>query len=158
MAVTDTGSGGRAASVPTSAAAACVLGARLSWGVALVAAPRPLLRGLARLDRPAHPGAVAAIRVLGARHLAQTVIEVVAPQHVVGYLGAGTDALHAVSDLGLAILAPRWRRVALIDAAIATFFAVTTACFTHGRPVPQKMRPDGPRAMPPSSRCHDLLL
>jgi hypothetical protein len=140
MAVTDPRSAGQAASAPTIAAAACVLGARLCWGAALVAAPRLLLRGLARLDRPAHPGAVAAIRVLGARHLVQTLIEVVAPQHVVGYLEAGTDALHAVTDVGLALLAPRWRRVALIDAAIATFFAVTTAWFTHERPVPQKTR------------------
>ncbi len=100
--------------------------ARACWGLALLVAPRPLLRTVARVERPVPRGAVVTMRVLGARHLAQTVVEAVGPWPTVGYLGVGTDGLHALSDVGLAVLAPRWRRGALVDTAIATAFTAST--------------------------------
>src|SRR5690349_19706849 len=98
----------------------------MGWGAALVAAPRPLLRGLARADDPADRIAVAVLRVLGVRHVGQALVEVLGPQPAVRYLGAAVDGLHALTAVGLAVLDPRWRRGALTDTAIAAFFAATT--------------------------------
>ena len=57
------------------------------------------------------PATLVTMRVLGVRHLAQTLVDVVGPWPTVGYLGAGTDGLHALSDVGLAVagssVAPR---------------------------------------------------
>jgi hypothetical protein len=86
-----------------------------------------LLRVVARVDVPPDRLAVIVLRVLGARHLAQTVFEVVGSQPAVRYLGVGVDALHGLTAVGLAVVDPRWRRGALIDTAIATSFAVATA-------------------------------
>ena len=105
-------------------------GLRIGWGAALIAAPRPLLRGLARVDDPADRVAVAVLRVLGARHVAQAVVEALWPQPVVRYLGTAVDGLHALTAVGLAVLNPRWRRGALTDTAIAASFAATTAIST----------------------------
>jgi hypothetical protein len=100
--------------------------ARACWGLALVVAPRPLLRAVERVERPVPPTVVAVMRLLGARHLVQTIVEMVGPWPTVGYLGAITDGLHALSDVGLAVLAPRWRRGALVDTAIAAAFTAST--------------------------------
>ena len=100
--------------------------ARACWGLALLVAPRALLRAVERGERPVPPAALVTMRVLGARHLAQTLADVAGPWPTVGYLGAGTDGLHALSDLGLAVVAPRWRRAALIDTVIATAFTAST--------------------------------
>jgi hypothetical protein len=104
-----------------------VTGLRIGWGTALVAAPRPLLRGLARADAPAERVAVAVLRVLGVRHVGQAVVEMLGPQPVVRYLGAAVDGLHALTAVGLAVVDPRWRRGALTDTAITAFFAATNA-------------------------------
>ena len=90
-----------------------VTAVRVGWGAALIAAPRPLLRGLARADGPADRVAVAVLRVLGVRHVAQAVGEMLGPQPIVRYLGAAVDGLHALTAVGLAVLDPRWRRGAL---------------------------------------------
>jgi len=110
-----------------------VTGLRIGWGAALVAAPRPLLRGLTGADAPADPVAAAVLRVLGVRHIGQAVVEVLGPQPVVRYLGAAVDGLHALTALGLAVLDPRRRRGALTDTAIAAFFAAGTAASTRSR-------------------------
>lgn len=99
---------------------------RACWGLALLVAPRALLRAVERGERPVLPAALVAMRVLGVRHLAQTLVEAVGPWPTVGYLGAGTDGLHALSDVGMAVLVPRWRRAALVDTAIATAFTAST--------------------------------
>jgi hypothetical protein len=116
------------ASTPTRLSA--LTGLRIGWGAALIAAPRPLLRGLACVNDPADRVAVAVLRVLGARHVAQAAFEVLAPQPVVRYLGAAVDGLHALTAVGLAVLDPRWRRGALTDTAIAAFFAAMAAIRT----------------------------
>jgi hypothetical protein len=105
---------------------AWVRAARACWGLTPLLAPRPLLRAVDRVVWPVPRAALVAMRVLGARHLAQTVVEVVGPWPTVGYLGAGTDGLHALSDVGLAVLAPRWRRGALADTAVAAAFTAST--------------------------------
>lgn len=62
-------------------------------------------------------------RVLGARHVLQAGVELAAwPRW--RRLGATADLLHAASGVGLAAVDPRWRRVALADAALATSWAV----------------------------------
>jgi hypothetical protein len=48
-----------------------------------------------------------------------------APTRTVAGCGALVDALHAGTDLGLAVASARWRRVALADTLIAVAFAVT---------------------------------
>ena len=102
-------------------------GLRIGWGAALIAAPRPLLRGLAHAEAPTDRVAVGVLRVLGVRHLAQAVVESLGPQPFVRYLGAAVDGLHALTAAGLAVLDRRWRRGALTDTAIAASFAVSTA-------------------------------
>jgi hypothetical protein len=104
-----------------------VTAVRIGWGAALIAAPRPLLRGLARADEPVGRVAVAVLRVLGLRHVAQAVVETLGPQPAVRYLGTAVDGLHALTAVGLAVLDPRWRRGALTDTAIAASFAAATA-------------------------------
>lgn len=101
---------------------------RAAWGVALLSVPRPLLR---RMDQPVQRTSVVVLRVLGARHVAQSVLETCGPRPVVGYLGAGADGLHALTGVALAVMAPRWRRGALVDCAVAASFAVLTAATTR---------------------------
>lgn len=108
--------------------AAWVRRLRAGWGVVLLSAPRPLLR---LVGEAVDPKAVVVLRVLGARHVGQSVLEASFPRPAVGYLSAAVDGMHALTGLGLALMASRWRRGALIDAAVATAFAVLTAITTR---------------------------
>lgn len=99
---------------------------RVAWGAVLLATPTRVLRVFARDDRP-ESRAVIVLRVLGARHLLQAALESVAPRPAVLWLAAGTDSIHAVTALALAVLDARWRRGALVDAAIAGAFGVADA-------------------------------
>ena len=120
-----------------------LLGIRAGWGVALLAAPRPLLRGLAHVDDPADRAAVVVLRVLGARHLAQVVVEALGPRPLLRYVGIATDGLHALTAIGLAALDPRWRRGALTDTAVAALFAAGNAAALRAR---SEAAPPAPRA------------
>lgn len=62
--------------------------------------------------------------VLGARHLAQGVTELLAPRRMTSPRSAFVDGSHAASMLGWALVDPRHRRVALLSASIASLFAV----------------------------------
>jgi hypothetical protein len=74
--------------------------------------------------RPPIPAAAIAVaRVLGARQLVQAAVTAVAPTGPVAGLGALVDGLHAGTNLGIAAVSPRWRRIALTDAVIAGGFA-----------------------------------
>jgi hypothetical protein len=97
--------------------------ARAGWaGVLLLGADRVMAMG----GRPPIPAAAIAVaRVLGARQLVQAALTAVAPTGSVAGLGALVDGLHAGTNLGLAALSPRWRRLALTDAVIAAGFAVS---------------------------------
>jgi len=113
--------------------------ARLAWGLTLLTAPDrcielaggpgdgggPGAGGPGAGGGAAEPGADARriARVLGGRHVLQAGVELAAwPRW--RRLGATADLLHAASGVGLAAVDPRWRRVALIDAALATSWAV----------------------------------
>jgi hypothetical protein len=65
---------------------------------------------------------VVVARILGVRHLAQAWLERDG-RHDRSEIGAGVDALHAVSALGFGLCARRHRRVAFLDAAVASVFA-----------------------------------
>ncbi len=97
---------------------------RALWGALLVLEPARVLQTVShqRADR----GAVLFARVLGARHIAQAAVSGSrrgsSRRWVVA--GAALDATHASTMLALALLAPDRRRLALINVATATAFAL----------------------------------
>ncbi|WP_416904334.1 hypothetical protein [Micromonospora echinospora] len=105
---------------------------RVAWAGLLLLAPGTLLRPVG----PTSTVAVATLRVLGARHLAQAAVTVHRPTP--GTLGAGAavDGIHAFTALALAAVDRRQRRAALADAAIAAAWAVlgTVAGRHEGEP------------------------
>jgi hypothetical protein len=94
---------------------------RAGWGGALLLVPRRLLNAAGY--RPAPAGAVLVLRVLGARHLAQAAAGGVAARESFAALGAVVDTLHSGTCVGLAAGSGRWRRAALLDAAVEAGFA-----------------------------------
>lgn len=96
---------------------------RAAWGAALLLAPDRVLSALPhqQLDRPTRVFA----RVLGARELAQAAI--IARRPTRGWVLAGTavDATHATTMVGLALLNPDRRKLALSNVVTASAFAVT---------------------------------
>ena len=105
--------------------------ARGAYGAVLLCAPGPLTSAAA--GRPASTGARATARVLGARQLLQAAVTGAGASPAVLALGAVTDLVHAASMLGLALAGRRWRRAALLDAALATALAAAGAFGTEGR-------------------------
>jgi hypothetical protein len=106
-------------------------GVRAAWGGALLVAPGAVLALTTRSD-PAFLGAARTVlRVLGARHLVQAGVELRRPGAAVLGAGAVVDGLHAASGVTLAALDRRWRRSALLDAAVATGFCLATARSAH---------------------------
>jgi hypothetical protein len=97
--------------------------ARAGWGCALMFAPDRVLRIGGR--PPAPPAAVAVARVLATRHLAQALVTAAWPAGWVADASAAVDALHAGTDVGFAAVSARWRRIVLIDAAIAAALAAS---------------------------------
>ena len=98
-----------------------VTAARLGWAAVLLVAPG---RVLSAAGLPADRLTVTVARVLGARHLAQGAVTAFAPTPAITALGTAVDALHTASCLAAAAVSPRWRRAALLDAAVE---AVITA-------------------------------
>jgi hypothetical protein len=68
-----------------------------------------------------------AIRALGARHLLEAIVVNVRPTPGIAAAGAAVDAIHALSALGLAAAVSRYRRLALLNAAGASAFALAGA-------------------------------
>jgi hypothetical protein len=93
--------------------------ARVTWGTLLLAAPGLVLHALGGVDAGVGPRRL--MRVLGARHLAEAVVDVRYP--AVRRWAAAVDGIHACTVAGLAIVSPRWRRAATADAAVAGTFA-----------------------------------
>jgi hypothetical protein len=93
---------------------------RAAWGVLLIAAPGGLLRATGAADRRA---ARTTMRVLGVRHLAQAALSGLRPRRTTVGVGSLVDALHAASDVAIAAVDPRYRRIAVIDAGIAATWA-----------------------------------
>ena len=101
---------------------AWLVGVRTGYGA--VQLMRPAYSAEQLLGGPLDPGAVAAVRVLGARQLAQAAMSVAAPSARLLALGAGADGAHALSMAALALADHRWRRPALVSGLTATVFAV----------------------------------
>jgi hypothetical protein len=79
-------------------------------------------------------GARRVAQLLGARHLAQAAVTAAAPLPDVFALGAGADAVHALSMLMLAVASPGARRAALTDALTEALFAATGWSASVGAP------------------------
>jgi hypothetical protein len=105
---------------------------RAGWAVILLALPQRLLR--ADGGGPVPAVAVAAVRVLGVRHLLQAGASAVLPTGSIAGLGALVDTVHAGSCVGLAAGSSRWRRVALVDVLIEAGFAAS-GWSSRSRPV-----------------------
>lgn len=121
---------------------------RVSWGAMLLCAPEVILAGLGH--RPQR-SAVVILRVLGVRHLAQAAITMAMPTSAVIRAGAAADALHGASAAICAVAAPRWRRAAAADTAVALALSVadrSTARQHSDRRAARKPRgaQSGPRA------------
>lgn len=99
---------------------------RLGWGVTLVAMPGRIVTAVGGDN---DPRSRTVVRILGARHVLQAVVEAGAGPRL-RRLGSVVDVLHALSALGLAGVDRRWRRPALLDAAVASGFAAVNAVQT----------------------------
>jgi len=97
-------------------------GIRLAHGVVLLIAPNRMSRALTgvQLDGRAR----AAARLLGVREVSQALLTARCGSVAVRRIGRAVDALHAVSMIGLAVVSPRRRRLALASSAVATLFMV----------------------------------
>lgn len=98
--------------------------ARIGWGSALLFCPETILRltDLAPISRRWR----ATARFLGARHLMQACIA--GGHHKYRFaIVASVDAVHAATAFGFAACSRRFRRLAWIDGAIATVFAISVA-------------------------------
>jgi hypothetical protein len=104
-------------------AARGVLLAEAVWGVALVSAPRPVIRWVNA--SASDPPEVVAARVLGARHVVQAALIFARPSRARILVGSAISGVHAASMLLLGTVdAPR-RRLAACDAAIAGAWCVS---------------------------------
>jgi hypothetical protein len=80
------------------------------------------------------PVARRVMRILGARHLTQAAIEGSRPTAPVLMVGAGVDAVHALTCLGFAVIGgARWRHGVLLNAGCALGFCVATAATARTR-------------------------
>lgn len=93
---------------------------RAAFGVLLIGAPRPALEIVS--VRPPSAPAVAFVRLLGARHLAQGAW-LGGRGRRAHLAGAGIDGVHAVTALGLAAARRRRRRALLLNALAASLLA-----------------------------------
>ena len=91
---------------------------RAAYGMVLLVAPGFALRCVG--SRRARGAGVVAIRVLGARHLAQAAFAAEASR-----VGAAIDGMHAVSMAGLAACVPGARRAAGASAVVSTALAAS---------------------------------
>ena len=100
---------------------AWLAGVRAGYGA--VQLLRPAYSAEQLLGGPLDPGAVAAVRVLGARQLAQAAMSVTTPSARLLALGAGANGVHALSMAVLVLADRRWRRPAMVSGLIAAAFA-----------------------------------
>jgi hypothetical protein len=98
-----------------------VMAVRALWGMCLLLTPR---RVAVLLGAPSARRDRTVIRVLGARHVLQSIWQCTAAYRE--DLGSAVDGAHALSALAVASGSPRWRRAASIDAVIASTLAAAT--------------------------------
>ncbi len=95
---------------------------RAGYGATLLLVPGPAIR-LATGNAPS-PRACWTARLLGARHLVQSVLTAMVPLPVTFAIGGQVDTAHTASMLLLAAVSRPDRRVALTDAVAEAAFAV----------------------------------
>ena len=105
----------------TGRVASAATAVRAGWGLGLLVAPSRVVRGMG--GEPDGAARVVA-RVLAARHLMQSAVLARSRSPLLRRGGAAVDALHGLSMLGLAVVDRSRRRPALLDAGLATAFAV----------------------------------
>ncbi|MBX7450370.1 hypothetical protein GR927_20480 [Mycolicibacterium sp. 3033] len=91
---------------------------RAGWGAALLAAPEGMLKTVAGDDEPDR-WAIHVTRVLGARHLTQSILSGRRPTRDVLAMGVWVDGVHAATALILALVDRRRARLGVTDAAVA---------------------------------------
>jgi hypothetical protein len=114
------------------------------YGAVLLLASDRMIRLVS--GRPADPRARVVVRLLGVRQVAQAVVTGVRPGPLPIALGAEVDVLHAASMLGVAAVARSQRRSGLVDATVASAFAVAGAALARRlgeRPPPAGQGPVG---------------
>jgi len=94
---------------------------RAGYGLIQLALPR--YSAEQQLGGPLDSATLRVVRVLGARQVTQAGLALAFPAEPLLGLGAGVDALHALSMVPLALATPRWRRPALVSGLMATAFA-----------------------------------
>lgn len=119
------------ATVPTSSGSARLVGLCTgALGAYLLVRPEGLPDALAPHES-APPSPV--VRVLGLRSMTQGGVIVAMPTRSMLAIGAGVDALHALSMVGVALFGPRHRRCALASAAVAAVSAAAEAHLASSR-------------------------
>ena len=98
--------------------------AGLGWGALLLWRGPQLFRSVE--GRPPSQGERDAVTVLGLRHAAQGLAQLVAPHHL-GRLYAAVDVLHMVSMVAVAVAAPVRRRSTLLSGTVAALAGVASA-------------------------------
>ena len=94
---------------------------RAGYGLIQLALPR--YSAEQQLGGPLDAATLRVVRVLGARQVTQAGLALAFPAEPLLGLGAGVDALHALSMVPLALATPRWRRPALVSGLMAAAFA-----------------------------------
>lgn len=112
----------------TTAASWAAYVGRLTWGAALLVAPGTVLT-TARADNDQTARTI--LRVLGARHVLQSVIVGRQPGRVRAGWAVAVDLTHAATAVGLAVADPRRRRAATTDAAVAITWACLSTYLRH---------------------------
>ena len=104
---------------------------RAGYGMVLILAPGPAIR-LATGRLPS-PRTCRVAQVLGARHLIQATLTVMAPRPGMFAIGAQVDVVHTASMLLLAVVSRAERRAVLTDALAEAAFAAAGRPAKAGR-------------------------
>jgi hypothetical protein len=93
------------------------------WGAALLATPDRVLATVHGVRMDARSRAIA--RILGARHLTQSVLSGCRPSPEVLAMGVWVDTVHALTAVGLAVVDRPRARAGLTDGAVAALWAAS---------------------------------
>ncbi|MEN3300643.1 hypothetical protein [Pseudonocardia sp.] len=103
------------------------LSVRIPWGAVLLLAPGAVLALTTGPDFPCGGAARVVLRILGVRLLLQAGVELRWPRPRVLAVAAAVDGVHAATGVAFGAADRRWRRSALLDAAIAAGCCLATA-------------------------------
>ena len=94
---------------------------RAGWGAVLLAAPGGVLSHIHGVE--VDPKALVVTRILGARHVAQSLLSGLDPGPEILAAGVWVDTVHSLTALGLAVVDRRRARGGVTDAAVAALWA-----------------------------------